>query len=126
MKTFQYISDLRASVPANDQQDKYAFLELTREVYLWIGGEWVKRRYFNLKDVVFLTGYPSTDIHFILRNHDRYFDRRKRRGILRFPYKHVLKMKYLLDAMKAGNLREVVASGVIENLYDRSKTYHAL
>lgn len=125
MKSFEYISDLRSYVPGNDESP-YAFFEPSKDVYVWIGGEWVKKKYFDTRSTAQIIGHTVGDVRNLLACYNPYFVREKRQGSLKLTYGHVLKMKLMIDARKQGVLHDMIMAGKIENIYGTRKEYHAL
>lgn len=128
MKSFQFLSGVKAFVPANDQ-DKYAFFEQKKQVFLWSEGEWYKKIFWDVDEAAAMIGSPIDDVRYILVNYKQFFLNRKKIGVKGhyfLSYGDVLKIKYMLDARAKRILGELTTSGVIENLYGRSKDYHAL
>jgi len=127
MKHFSSLVDLKAFVPSGDQ-DKYVFFRQYRlvNVYVWISGEWVIKRYFDLKNTSELIGYSVDEIRSFLAEYDQYITRRKKKGNIRLTYGNVLKIKYLMHARSTGHLEYMLATGKINNLYANKSDYHAI
>lgn len=125
MQTFQYLIDLRAHKPADDT-DKYAFFEQKKQLFVWAGGEWVERKYFDVRNIAHITGYSLYSIRQLLKDFPQQFERKKKKGHIRLTYGQVLKIKYMLDARIKGTLPDLLAAGTIENLYANSRDHHAI